>query len=558
MSTLSAEDRVGTVLADKYRIVRVIGRGGFGTVFEAVHTWTDRRIAVKILHPDLATDGTLVARFLQEAKAAARLKHPHVVDVLDMGRDRGDGTVYLVLELLEGEELADRLERRGRLSPAEVFETLVPVMDALALAHERGIIHRDLKPGNVFLHRDERGRVIPKLLDFGIAKTAEGKGTTKAGTVIGTPQYMAPEQAMADRAVGPPADVWSMGVMIWQALSGRLPFPGESAAQVLADLMLANAVPLRTVAPRVPAALADAVDRALLKDLDARYPHMRAFLDALLWAGRESGLPVGVDAPGGRGGVSHPALHLSVPSPDPLESTLIGTFSDPSTRAGAGPRLGPSPSTGEGGAYELAFPVDAAAAPALEPASSPASGTHPIPAATSGVRAAASPTTIPPTPMPAPPPPSSDEASAGVPSAPPGPPTGRPRAVALALVAGGLTIALLALGAYAAVARWGAEPASTVPPTVEAPVPPPAPPPPSPEATDEAPSAEGEADAPPDPTPSPEPPEPPAETAEPPVEPEPRTRRPWEEPALPPPRATPYTGPAAPAVPGVPASRILR
>src|SRR5689334_1422696 len=143
-------ERIGTRIADKYELTAMLGRGGMGVVYQAVHRWTGRRVAVKVIDPQLADDPELGARFLNEARAAAAIAHAHVVDVLDMGRDE-DGTVYQALELLEGETLSERLRREGPLSAAETVRLLVPVMDALDCAHRAGIVHRDVKPGNVFL-----------------------------------------------------------------------------------------------------------------------------------------------------------------------------------------------------------------------------------------------------------------------------------------------------------------------------------------------------------------------------------------------------------------------
>ena len=204
MPVLSAEERIGTQIAGRYTITAVLGEGGMGTVFEAEHTWTGRSVALKLLKPELAKNPDLVTRFLSEARAAAKLKHPNVVDILDMGQGEEEG-VFLAMEKLEGEPLSARA-KRSALPVEEAVALLVPVMDALSVAHEKfSIVHRDLKPDNIFLATDGRGGIVPKLLDFGIAKVTDDlfAANTHTGTLIGTPWYMSPEQALADKGLGP-------------------------------------------------------------------------------------------------------------------------------------------------------------------------------------------------------------------------------------------------------------------------------------------------------------------------------------------------------------------
>jgi serine/threonine-protein kinase len=199
---LTPAERIGTVLAGRYRIEAILGAGGMGVVFAGKHELTGRPVAIKLLQPGLVTDPEVLARFFQEAKASAALNHPNVVDVLDVGTD--EDTAYLVLERLEGQALGARLEACGVIDPKELLEILLPAMDALAAAHERGIVHRDLKPDNVYIHRDIRGRRVPKVLDFGIAKLVETDSDvkTRTGGLLGTPHYMSPEQAQGLKDVG--------------------------------------------------------------------------------------------------------------------------------------------------------------------------------------------------------------------------------------------------------------------------------------------------------------------------------------------------------------------
>jgi serine/threonine-protein kinase len=290
---LTHEERVGTLLAEKYRLEAILGRGGMATVFGGRHEWTGRRVAVKVLNHEFSSDPVMAERFLREARTSAELKHPNVVDVLDMGRAE-DGSVYLVLERLDGSDLADILAS-GTLSPETTFTLLAPVMRALAYAHKKGVVHRDLKPENIFVHEDAEGQAVPKVLDFGIAKILDDAGTsmTRTGMLLGTPDYMSPEQARALPDIGPATDVWSMGVVWWQCLSGQLPFCEQSPSALVITIATTRAPSIATVAPSLHPALVAAIDRALESDRAVRYPDMRAFLDALVKAAAQAGVAVG-------------------------------------------------------------------------------------------------------------------------------------------------------------------------------------------------------------------------------------------------------------------------
>ncbi|MFW6050822.1 MAG: serine/threonine-protein kinase [Myxococcota bacterium] len=292
MPILTPEERIGSYIAGRYRLDSILGEGGMGVVYAGTHTWTDRRVAVKILSAEFARNETVVQRFLQEARTAASLRHPSVVDVLDMGED-ADGTVFLVLELLEGEPLVDLIEREGPLDPARTLDLLIPIMRALEAAHRRGVVHRDIKPDNIFVTPDEHGQPVTKLLDFGIAKVIESASTnTATGSVIGTPYYMSPEQAAGSSDVGPASDVWSMGVVLYQCLSNDLPFDGPNPTAVLLAIATGKAPALGTVAPSVPKALTTAIDRSLEHDRRVRYERMSELIDALVGAAQAAGVPV--------------------------------------------------------------------------------------------------------------------------------------------------------------------------------------------------------------------------------------------------------------------------
>ncbi|WP_437561350.1 protein kinase domain-containing protein [Sorangium sp. So ce542] len=275
--------RAGRELDGKYRLVRPIGSGGMGQVWEAFHTRLERRVAVKVLTPELIAHPNTLRRFEIEARALARIRSPHVVDVYDVGVE-GD-LRYLVMELLEGEDLGVVLSRRPRLSLAEARAVFTPVLQALNSAHARGIVHRDLKPSNIFIARTDGGAVV-KLLDFGIAKLEEPSGpptSTLAGIVMGSPLFMSPEQIRSLRDLDHRSDVFSLGAVIYRALTGVQPFAPN--AQALGEVILAIA----TTEPRPPSTFTDLgadVDaffaKALAKDRTHRFGNADEMLEAFL------------------------------------------------------------------------------------------------------------------------------------------------------------------------------------------------------------------------------------------------------------------------------------
>jgi hypothetical protein len=260
----------GTVIEGKYRLDDRIGVGGSGVVFRGEHLDLGRPIAVKIFKPWPGNDSAeALERFRIEGKLAARIEHPNAVQVFDFGIS-GDGLVYLVMQLLEGRPLSEELDEE----PAPSFERVVRIIDAVAsvleTAHQIGVIHRDIKPENIFLHMSADGEVV-KVVDFGIAKMMDGprhevSGITLAGTMVGTPTYMAPERFDGDSSsVGPPSDVYSLGVLAFRLVTGRLPFKGSFAEVAMGHLAAAIPAP-STLQPEVPPAVDAAILRALAKD----------------------------------------------------------------------------------------------------------------------------------------------------------------------------------------------------------------------------------------------------------------------------------------------------
>lgn len=285
VAPVSIRRTAGTVVAEKFALQRVIASGGMGTVFEAWDTFLERKVAIKIMHPQYAADPALVARFRREARAASRIQHPNVVSVLELGRQR-DGSVYLVQELLVGDTLRAHLEERCFLPPDDVLAIAIPLMNGLAAAHALGITHRDLKPENIILARMPSGEIIPKIIDFGLAKLqdASKQSLTRMGTVLGTPQYMSPEQVLAKK-IDARCDVWAMGVVLYEMLSGILPFDGDTIAETLALITKGPLPPLDIVASRHAAPFAPVVSKALARDLDERYTTITEFRDALCAVG---------------------------------------------------------------------------------------------------------------------------------------------------------------------------------------------------------------------------------------------------------------------------------
>lgn len=258
-----------------------MGQGAFGTVYEAQQSPINKRVALKVLHPEQAYQPEAVGRFLQEAETAARVRHPHIVDVYDVGAV--EGVPYLAMEFLQGETLTARLRRERAFTPEKALDVMLPVFSAVAALHDRGIVHRDLKHENVFLTRGSGGLVHPKLLDFGVAKGTEANfARTRTGMLLGTPYFMSPEQARESKHVDARSDQWALAVMLYEALTGAKPFDGDSLLVLLRKITEEPPSPPRLLVPTLPAALEAALLRALEKDRARRFPTMREFGCALL------------------------------------------------------------------------------------------------------------------------------------------------------------------------------------------------------------------------------------------------------------------------------------
>ncbi|MBI4510124.1 MAG: protein kinase [Deltaproteobacteria bacterium] len=314
MSDTASLIHAGALLMGKYRLERLLGQGGMGSVFLAENKDIGRKVAIKVLHANFATDAGLLARFRQEARAAAAIGHPGIVDVLDMGT-LDDGAAFIVMERLEGETLGERLTQVGRLPMGSVQAIVGQVFDALAAAHEKGIIHRDLKPDNIFLV--ERPVAMAKLLDFGISKLqgTEDLSLTRTGAVMGTPLYMSPEQARGAKDISASTDLYSMGAILYHALAGKPPFLGETYNEVLAKVLIEDPPPLSEARSDLPSGLVSLVHSLLSKNPGQRPPSTRAAKSALEVACSGSASADGVAATLAAPAGSTPAPALAYKSP---------------------------------------------------------------------------------------------------------------------------------------------------------------------------------------------------------------------------------------------------
>jgi serine/threonine protein kinase len=278
----------GTVIAGRYRLDRLLGQGGMGVVWAATHTITRRNVAMKFLKGPAHARPEMRQRFLREARAATAVKHPSVVEVHDVF-ELDDETPVMVMDLLSGETLAQRIDALGKLSLEETASILLPVVSAVGTAHSRGVVHRDLKPENIFLAVTDEGRTEIKVLDFGIAKLSHADNEalvqshplTGTGSILGTPFYSSPEQLFGEKHIDHRADIWALGVVLYECLSGQLPVYGENLGQVMKVLTSQEIIPLAKHAPFVPQDVTRLVDRMLVRPMDQRLGDMRELFEVL-------------------------------------------------------------------------------------------------------------------------------------------------------------------------------------------------------------------------------------------------------------------------------------
>src|ERR1700704_424506 len=259
MSTL-----LGTTLNGRYRLEARIGAGGMSTVYRATDETLQRQVAIKLMNREVASESDQLERFRREARAVAQLSHPHIVGVIDAGED--ESRPYIVFGYVGGETLKERIRRLGRLPIAEAVAYAIEISRALGAAHARHIVHRDVKPQNVLI--DEEGSA--KVTDFGIARTLDEEGLTADGRVLGTTDYVSPEQALGQSVTGQ-SDLYSLGIVLYEMLTGQVPFSGETPVAVAMRHVREQVPDVQALRPEVSAATASVVDRAVAKDLDYRY-----------------------------------------------------------------------------------------------------------------------------------------------------------------------------------------------------------------------------------------------------------------------------------------------
>jgi len=283
---------LGQLVSNRYRIIRAIGEGGMGIVYEAMHEAIEKRIALKVLHAQYSASPEVLHRFKQEAISASRIKHQNVIDVFDYGQLE-DGSCFIAMEYLQGMDLGQALANRGHFSPPSAIRITLQICSALGLGHGRGVVHRDLKPENIFLQMTPEGEEVVKIVDFGIAQLREDKSepvqegvrarrVTKIGMIFGTPEYMAPEQARG-QLIDQRSDIYAAGVILYELLTGGVPFLGENLLEVLNQHVQSIVPPVGQVNPVVhlSPALEEVVHKALEKDPNLRYATMIEFSNAM-------------------------------------------------------------------------------------------------------------------------------------------------------------------------------------------------------------------------------------------------------------------------------------
>ncbi|MBX3231490.1 MAG: serine/threonine protein kinase [Labilithrix sp.] len=306
----------GAVLDGKYRLLRRIGEGGMGTVFEGENVRIRRKVAIKVLHEHVATSPEFAQRFVREARASARIGSEHVCDVLDLG-DLENGEKYIVMELLDGESLEDKLERDLKMTAADLAPVAFQMLDGLGAMHHVGVVHRDLKPANVFLCKGKGGDVSVKILDFGVAKIEASDedpsgvhDMTTTGTMMGTPLYMSPEQARGARDVDGRTDLYAASVIFYRALTGEVPHHGTSLHELLFKIVLDEPKAIRDLAPEVDDELARIVMKGLSRDPEKRYPSARTYQEDIVAWGKDHGFD----------------FRITLPSEPPLLRKVTGGF----------------------------------------------------------------------------------------------------------------------------------------------------------------------------------------------------------------------------------------
>jgi serine/threonine protein kinase len=349
--------KTGEMLAGKYRIERVLGKGGMGAVLAAHHELLGERVAIKFLLGEIAQNPEAVKRFNNEAKNAFKIQSEHVCRIMDFGE--ANGMPFMVMEFLNGEDLSQLLEKRGPFPVEEAVDYVLQALEAIAAAHAAGMVHRDLKPANLFLHHRPDGSSLIKVLDFGIAKSANpfgetgGHNLTSTKSMLGSPLYMSPEQLRSAKNVDARADIWALGVILYEILTGTVPFNGETLGELFISILEQPPIPVSHKRPDVPQLLSDAIMRCLQRSLDHRFPNVAELAQTIAPCAPARSF-VSVERATQALGLPKPSGAVPMPDPRGPMASYSGMQPNPYASSQSGPQQGmPQMSSSYSGSQQI-------------------------------------------------------------------------------------------------------------------------------------------------------------------------------------------------------------